>query len=305
MSILAKDMLSIGEAALREAGCADARIDAELLCRFLFKLDATGLFLFRSKDLDQETAEQYFALIDRRAAGEPLQYITGTQAFMGLEFKVDSRVLIPRQDTETLVETALKYISEEEAQGGNRRKARKGSWAVLDLCCGSGAAGLSLIRCAGEKGKTVKAVLSDISPEALEVARENGKALGVFRQASFEESDLFAAFRKKMGKKTFDLIISNPPYIRREEIGGLQKEIRDYEPVLALDGGPDGLAFYRRIVAEAPEFLKKNGVLILEIGADQCRSLTEIAETCGGYDPIRIFRDLGGNDRVAVLQAAK
>ncbi len=298
MSIMVKEVLSMAEAALTRAGCPEPRLDAERLLQHQYRLDRMGLFLMKSRMMDQKDFEKYFDLIDFRIAGMPLQYIIGTQEFMGLEFKVDQHVLIPRQDTETLVETALEYLRGEDPA---RRLKHKGEWRILDLGCGSGAIGISLARLAPEAGVKVRVTASDISDQALKVARENAVRLGVDKKVTFTAGDLFHPFRKRLGKSRFHMIISNPPYIPSSVIPDLQTEVRNHEPRLALDGGPDGLALYRRILPDAREHLERGGVLLLEIGYDQGKALEMLYDENGGYSGFRLFQDLAGRDRVAVL----
>lgn len=290
MSLIIKELLQIGESALSKAGCMDPRIDAELLMMYLLKIDRQQLFLMSPNLLDEKNCEAYFKLLDVRAGGMPVQYITGEQEFMGITFKVNEDVLIPRQDTETLVEEAIRMIK--ELTGKN--KAPRGGWRALDLCCGSGAIGISLCKFV----KNVKVTATDISGRAVDVARENAGNAGVAGQMKFTEGDLFSPLRKMIGRARFHLILSNPPYIRRDFIPGLQREIVEHEPLIALDGGEDGLDFYRRITAEAPDFLKPEGMLFLEIGYDQGEAVCDLARAAGCFEDITIVKDLAGHDRV-------
>lgn len=298
MSIMVKEVLNMAEAALTKAGCPDPKLDAERLLQYQHHLDSMGLFLMKSKMMDQKDFEEYFKLVDFRLAGMPLQYITGSQEFMGLEFKVNQHVLIPRQDTETLVETALEYLKGEDP---DRRLKHKGDWKILDLCCGSGAIGISLARLASEGGQKVKVTAADLSEDALKVARENASRLGTEKKMTFVSGDLFQPFKKRLGKTRFHMIVSNPPYIPSEVIPTLQTEVKDHEPRMALDGGEDGLDFYRRILTEAREHLEKGGVLLLEIGYDQGKALEQIYDTIPGYAGFRLIQDLAGQDRVVVI----
>ena len=298
MSIMAKEVLNMAEAALTKAGCPDPKLDAERLLQYQHHLDSMGLFLMKSKMMDQKDFEEYFKLVDFRLAGMPLQYITGSQEFMGLEFKVNQHVLIPRQDTETLVETALEYLKGEDP---DRRLKHKGDWKILDLCCGSGAIGISLARLAEDAGQKVKVTAADLSEEALKVARENASRLGTDKKMVFASGDLFQPFKKRLGKTRFQMIVSNPPYIPSEVISALQTEVKDHEPRMALDGGEDGLDFYRRILTEAREHLEKGGVLLLEIGYDQGKALEQLYDTIPGYAGFRLIQDLAGLDRVVVI----
>lgn len=295
MGLAVRDILKIAENRLMQAGIEDCKNDAELLYCHMMNIDRARFFMSWSSSLSDELCEHYFQLLDRRCARIPLQHITGHQEFMGFDFEVNDKVLIPRQDTEILVETARSLINSKD------NKIKK----VLDLCTGSGAIAVSLSGL--EKGLEVTA--SDISEEALAIARKNGAKNGT--KVNFVSGDLFEPFKKKLGNVKFDMILSNPPYIRSDEIPTLQTEVRDYEPVSALDGGMDGLDFYRRIIDEAPEFLKKKGILVLEIGWDQAQAVTALAEAqldSKGqkiYESCAVIKDLAGLDRVAVLHMTK
>ena len=212
--------------------------------------------------------EKIDKLLAERLTGKPLWYILGTCNFYGYDFKVDGRVLIPRPETEELVSEALKFV-----KAGDR---------VLDLCTGSGAIAVTV---ALKTGATV--VASDVSDEALSLAKENAARLGA--NVEFLQGDLFENVSGE-----FDAILSNPPYIPTADIAGLQTEVKDYEPTLALDGGEDGLAFYRRIAAEAGGYLKEGGILLLEVGEGEAG---KAAEMLSGYS-VRIIKDLEGIERI-------
>lgn len=286
MFITFGEVLQIGINRLKEANIADAKRDAEDIMLFLMHEDRKFLFLHYKDETDEDHADAYFSMVDRRAAGEPLQYIVGSQEFMGLPFEVDESVLIPRQDTESLVELALE-----------KAKEKKRSLSVMDMCCGSGAIAVSVAHFLPK----AKVTACDISEDALEVARRNAEKNGVADRIEFLQSDLFFIEKKKKVtqiKETFDMILSNPPYIPTAVIGTLQKEIREHEPMSALDGGADGLDFYRRIAKEASANLKKKGFLMLEIGSDQAEAVTELLEAEGVYEGIEVHQDLAGLDRI-------
>ncbi len=295
-----KELLEMGEKQLRECEVADAAIDNKLLFCYLMHVPTSRLILEYQHVVHDEQCDAYFELLDRRCAGEPLQYITGVQEFMGLPFKVNPSVLIPRQDTEILVENAVSVMNENKLNGEELPLKTRRYWDILDLCTGSGAIGVSVARLADKVG--LKLTCSDISEDALAVARENAQKNEV--TAEFVQGDLFAPFRKRFRRRRFDIIFSNPPYIRSAVIPSLQREINEHEPILALDGGEDGMSFYRRIVAEAPDFLKKDGVLMMEIGFDQLEEVTALMEETHRYDHIQGLRDLAGLDRV-VFACAK
>ena len=257
---------------LENRGVTDARTDAWILLEYAANIDRSFYYLHMHEMLDEADAADYRKLLVQRGKRIPVQYLTGEAWFYGYCFRVNSHVLIPRQDTEILVEEALKRIVP-----GMR---------VLDLCTGSGCILISIL-----KKASVTGVGADISPEALEVAEKNGKRLGV--RAVWAESDLF----RNIGG-TFHMIVSNPPYIPSEVIEGLEPEVKDHEPRLALDGSEDGLYFYRKIVKEAKEYLNAGGWLCLEIGYDQGNALRTMLEDAG-YQDVEIRKDLAGLDRVA------
>lgn len=292
MSLPLKELIKIGENQLKEAGIMDSARDAKDLYCFLDKLDAVGLMMHWQDVLADNTCEAYFELIERRASGEPMQYITGIQEFMGLTFNVNPSVLIPRQDTETMVEDALEVLSKGTLRG--EAFVEKPNFKdVLDLCTGSGAIGVSLAKLNGD----IKVTCSDLSEKALETAKSNALANGL-KSLKFEQGDLFEPFCGKLGKKKFDFIISNPPYIESEVIPTLQTEVKDHEPMMALDGGQDGLDFYRRIAVEAPSHLKKGGVLMMEIGYNQGEEVCKLLEATEVFEKVVCLKDLAQKDRI-------
>ena len=279
-----------GEYQLSKAFCMDPKIDAQELYCYLTGLDKVSLFLKAEEEVDPETEEKYMELIRRRAERIPLQQITGVQEFMGYTFKVNPHVLIPRQDTETLVTEAAKTIQStprEKLSFFEKLKGRK-EWDVLDLCCGSGAVGISLAKICSN----VKVTATDISAEAVATAEANAEDLRV--KVRFLTGDMFEPVK---GRK-FDMIVSNPPYIRTNMISILQEEVKDHEPLNALDGGRDGLDFYRTIVEKAADFLKPEGFLLVEIGHDQGEDLRKMLKDSGKYSPAVVIKDLPGRDRV-------
>lgn len=295
-----KDLLAMGENQLEQAKIPDYAHDARALMEFAFALDRSQMFMKWSDDIDDIWCDKYLDIVHRRALGEPLQYITGVQNFMGIDFMVNENVLIPRQDTERLVENARLIIESKTTKKTAEPDspyiyeaipARK-NWKVLDLCCGSGAIGVSIAKlCPNVK----KVLCSDISGEALAVAKQNAKAAGVDKKTDFAMGDMFEALGKRA---RFDMIISNPPYIETGIIPTLQREVREYEPMLALDGGQDGLDFYRTIIQNAPAYLDKKGILMLEIGYNQAEQISSMLEETQSFAKIEIVRDYGGNNRV-------
>lgn len=277
------DLLTEGSAALLQAGDTDGENDAKLLLFEVFHLDLVHFLMDRLRPLsesDAETQEKmqtYRGMIAKRASRIPLQQILGSQEFMGLEFYVNEHVLIPRQDTETLVELVL-----QEQQGREKK--------LLDLCTGSGCIAISL----AVKGGYESVTATDLSEEALKVAERNAKTHQ--KKIIFRQGDLFSALsRTEAG--TFDIITSNPPYIPTAVIATLEPEVREHEPMMALDGTEDGLRFYRQIAQEAGTWLKPGGAIYLEIGYDQGEAVSGLLREAG-FDKVRVVKDLPGKDRV-------
>ncbi|MCI8337270.1 MAG: peptide chain release factor N(5)-glutamine methyltransferase [Lachnospiraceae bacterium] len=267
------ELLRRGTEALARQEISEAGTDAWILFSYVTGLSRAEYYLRSGEDAPPEWREAYWEKIEMRKRRMPVQQITGEQEFMGLPFSVNENVLIPRQDTEILVETVLPMVE------GKR---------VLDLCTGTGCIAISL----AVLGKPECCLGTDISREALQVAEHNHRRLG--GPVSFIESDLF----DRVGG-IFDLIVSNPPYIPPAVISGLEEEVRVHEPRIALDGGEDGLDFYRRIVAEAGNFLRPGGILAFEIGHDQGREVERLMKEAG-YASLRCKKDYAGHDRVVL-----
>ncbi|MDR0357112.1 MAG: peptide chain release factor N(5)-glutamine methyltransferase [Clostridiales Family XIII bacterium] len=282
MGLQIKEILTVAENILRESGDEDYKKDAEILFSHETRYDAKKIFMNWSKELDDNYCEGFFDLVQRRARGTPTQYLTKEQAFMGHTFFVDERTLIPRADTETTVDEVIKYL-----KGKTARRA-------ADLCTGSGVIAISLAKAY----PSLKITASDAYEDALAVARINASEMGVLKQIKFVKSDVYAAFKTGFGGATFDLIVSNPPYVKSDEIPTLQREIVEHEPLHALDGGADGLDFYRKIIAGAAPRLRKNGALFLEIGNDQAASVKALIDETGLFGEVAVRTDLAGNDRV-------
>ncbi len=276
---------------LTTAGIAEAKNDAWLLLEYVAGIDRNFYFMHSSDEIDLVVRKKYWECIAKREKRVPLQHITGETVFMGLPFKVNENVLCPRQDTETLVEEALSKIKELSFE--------KNRISILDMCTGSGCIAISLCKLAGDylkkNNSDVKTDFSavDLSENALEIARENKKINDA--DIEFIKSDLFTCFDGK--KDVFDVIVSNPPYINSDVIPTLMPEVKDHEPKLALDGGVDGLVFYRDIVANSIRCLKNGGWLLFEIGYDQGQSVSSMMKNAGFIDVI-VIKDLSGNDRV-------
>lgn len=269
-----REAMGYGEQKLNNAGIGDARNDAWLLLTFICKIDRTFYYSHMDGEVPKEQLAEYENVLSKRAEHVPLQYITGEQEFMGLPFRVNDAVLIPRQDTETLVEEALKRI----------RPGMK----VLDMCTGSGCILISILK----NSVDVEGFGYDISKQAIKMAKENAKLNNV--TATFEHSDLFDSVTD-----TFDVIVSNPPYIPTDVIAGLMPEVALYEPFNALDGKEDGLHFYRRIIKNSKKYLKPNGKLLFEIGHDQGKAVSELMIEAG-FCEVKVIKDLACNDRVVV-----
>ena len=281
MKYTLKELISAGNELLRHAGVENAGYDAEALLRFETGHDRQQVFLNRDFPVDEALARRYYALVFRRSAGEPLQYITGEQYFMGHRFAVDPSVLIPRPETEILAEKAIDYVK-------TYTGAENGIPVVLDLCTGSGALAISIAKACPR----TRVIASDISEDALDTARRNAFDLGADCNTEFILSDLFESIDME-----FDLIVTNPPYVRTGELPGLQREIREHEPLSALDGGEDGLKYYRLIAAGTKDHLRKGGCLIAEIGMDQARSVSDIFRAAG-FAQIEVFQDFAGRSRI-------
>lgn len=300
MSLLVKEMLTMGEKQLMDSDIADATRDCKILYCYMMDIPFSKIILEYQEVLQDRLCDKYFELIDRRSKGEPVQYIMGSQEFMGLEFIVNENVLIPRQDTETLVEDALEIINTGTLRGEDMDVKRK-EWDILDLCTGSGAIGVSLARIANK----VNVTCSDISEGAIKVAKENAQKHGVAKSVKFEQGDLFKPFSKHFRKQRFDMIISNPPYIKSSVIPTLQKEVCEHEPISALDGGESGLDFYERIVSGVGGRLRKGGVLLLEIGHDQGEAVSGLLSRNGEFTSIRVLKDLANRDRIVFAKKSK
>ena len=303
-------LLRLGADKLSKSGISEADLDARYLLLSVTGISPAMFLIRKNQEADGETEQRFEDLIQRRASRIPLQHILGTQEFMGLEFAVGPDVLIPRQDTETLVERVL-----------YDRKGIEGTPSLLDMCTGSGCIALSLA-VLGDFGQVVAA---DISPKALIVAEENARRLlprhrnnredqgaagnerirehgkilnGRADRFQLIQSDLYENIPADM---EFDIIVSNPPYIPSQDIRDLEPEVKDYEPRLALDGSADGLEFYRRLAAESGAYLKPGGRIYLEIGYDQGLAVSSLLRAAG-FINIEIIKDIPGQDRVVAAR---
>lgn len=263
---------------LKRRGNDSARLDVELLLSRVLKLDRIGLIMHSERPLAPAELAAFRELFKRRRAGEPIAYLLGEREFYGIQLRVDARVLIPRPDSERLVEVALE-----------RTRARSMLGAALDLCTGSGCVAIAFARAR----PTWSVTASDISTDALAVARDNAHRTGAIRNLRLVEGSLFTP----VGGRRFDLVTANPPYIPSGDIPGLPVDVRGFEPHLALDGGQDGLLLVRKIASEARQYLTPGGLLALEIGADQGHAAQAILAE-HGFRELELAQDLGGRDRV-------
>ena len=263
---------------LKRRGNDGARLDVELLLGRVLGIDRIGLIMQSERPLAPLELTRFRELFKRRRAGEPVAYLLGEREFYGILLRVDARVLIPRPDSERLVEVALERTRERSMLG-----------AALDLCTGSGCIAIAFAR----HRPTWDVTASDISPDALSVASDNAHRTGAIRNLRLLQGSLF----EPVERQRFDLVSGNPPYIPAADIAGLPNDVRDFEPRLALDGGADGLSLVRKIVDQAPSHLTPGGLLALEIGADQGAATLEIFRA-GGLREVEVARDLGGRDRV-------
>lgn len=321
------NLLNEGSSTLQQAGDTDAENDAKLLLLNAFDLNLVHFLMDRLRPLSetdaavQEQIQNYRAMVAKRASRVPLQQILGSQEFMGLDFFVNEHVLIPRQDTETLVELVLEeqqgkqqeeqqekqqeqqpeeqQKKQREQQSEEQQKKQRGQQSeeqpgkprkLLDLCTGSGCIAISL----AVKGGFESVTATDLSEEALKVAERNARTHQV--PIRFFQGDLFSALPQSE-VKTFDIITSNPPYIPTAVIATLEPEVREHEPMMALDGTEDGLKFYRQIAKEAGSWLKPGGSIYLEIGYDQGEAVSGLLEDAG-FTNVRVIKDLPGKDRV-------
>jgi release factor glutamine methyltransferase len=284
-----RDLLSQGVRGLAAAGIDSARLDAEVLLGHVLAMTHEQLIVAADLPLSAEQVQRFAALWQRRLSREPVAYITGKQEFWSLDFHVTRDVLIPRPETERLIEVALTLA----AELGSGKPLR-----VLDIGTGSGAIAVSL----ATELPSAEIIATDVSTVALEVAQGNAMLNGAANRITFLPGDLFAALGGDIA--AFDLIVSNPPYIRRAQIATLEPEVSRWEPRGALDGGADGLDFYRRIAAQAWQFLTLNGALTLEIGADMGGEVSSVFNRAGLYREVAVFQDYAGCDRVIGAKVA-
>lgn len=273
-----KEILKYGKEELIKNNIEDASIIAKELAEHIFKITRAQMIANNDMEFSKDQTDNYINSIKKISTGIPIQYITNNQEFMNLNFYVDENVLIPQPDTETLVEEVINEYKEKKCE-------------ILDLCTGSGAIAISLAKYINESN----IVASDISMKALQIAKLNVEKNLVRKKIEFIESDMF----NKIYKDDFDIIVSNPPYIKTKVIEELDKQVKN-EPYIALDGGADGLKFYKIIIENAYKYIKNEGKVFLEIGYDQKNELINLFKENNHYENIYSKKDLGGNDRIIV-----
>lgn len=277
-----KELIIYGKNLLTKNSIEDANLISKLLAEFVLNMDKTQLIINEEKQIDEEEKTRYYLALIEIIQGMPIQYITNNQEFMKLNFYVDKNVLIPQPDTEILVEEVIEIIN-------SKNKSLK----VLDICTGSGCIGTSIAKYT----KNTNITMSDISSKALNIAKNNyTKNIEDTSKVEFIQSDMFEEIKAK-----YDIIVSNPPYIESKEISKLDKQVQN-EPHLALDGGEDGLEFYRKLTGEAHKFLNKNGYLCMEIGYNQKEPIIQLLKENKNYKEIYSKKDLSQNDRIIIAK---
>jgi release factor glutamine methyltransferase len=266
---------------LRDAGIDSAQLDAEVLLGHVLGIEKAQLYSALGEPLSAGHRLRFQEVLERRTWREPVAYITGRKEFWSLEFVVGPGVLIPRPETELVVEVALDRL----------KSTTSGTPNILDLGTGSGIIAV----CLAKERIEANIVAVDIDSSALEFARTNGRRHGVSERMDLIHDDLFAALGRK---PLFDLIVSNPPYVRTGDLSLLAPEISRWEPMIALDGGPDGVEYYRRVIGVAHEYLAPGSSIVLEMGADMAPVVTELFARSGRYGPASVYQDYGGKDRV-------
>ena len=277
-----KELIIYGKNLLEKNDIEDSFIISKILAEFILEMDKTKIIINEEKEITEEQKTRYYLALIEIVQGMPVQYITNKQEFMKLKFYVDDNVLIPQPDTEILVEEVI-----------NIAKESKECLNILDMCTGSGCIGVSIAK----NLENANVVMSDISTKALEIAKKNyAQNISNRKVAKFVESNMFEKIEGK-----FDIIVSNPPYIETKEIENLSEEVKK-EPHIALDGGKDGLDFYRILISEAYKYLNDNGYLCMEIGYNQKEAVVRLIEQSGKYKESYCKKDLAGNDRIIIAR---
>lgn len=274
-----KELINYGKKLLVENEIQDSTIITKTLAEYILKMDRMQIVINEEKEIDEREKTRYYLALIEIIQGMPIQYITNKQEFMNLEFYVDENVLIPQPDTEILVEEVI-----------NIAKQKKEDIQILDICAGSGAIGIAI----SKNIENAHITMSDISTDALQIAKKNSEKYISLSKVEFVESNMFESITDK-----YDVIVSNPPYIQTSVIETLSKNVQK-EPILALDGGKDGLSFYKILANEAYKFLNNEGYLCMEIGYDQKEEVIKLLNNTGKYKEIYSKKDLAGNDRIVV-----
>jgi len=274
--VVIKQLLQYGTKLLSDSGTNTPKLDASLLLCHALKKDRSYLIIHHMQNVEEHDEKEFMSLLQKRADGMPIAYILGKKEFMSLEFEVNENVLIPRADTETLCE----YIIE-----NNDKKSPQ----IADICCGSGAIGVSLAIYIKDSHVT----LADISEGALEMAQKNAKKHGVYERCAFEKVDILS---ENLNEK-YDIIVSNPPYIESEVIDTLERDVKDFEPRLALDGGEDGFVFYNHLSKVCYDMLKDDGIIAFEVGHTQSQTVEKMLSD-NGFCDVKSICDLANIKRV-------
>ncbi len=269
---------------LRSEGVDRPRTNAELLLGAVLNVPKIELYLDRNLILTSQQIEKYSYFIQERISGRPLQYIIGSTEFYGLEFKVNESVLIPRPETETLVEEMIERLKNHPSP------------KIIDIGTGSGAIAISLAK----NLNSAYIFATDISADALNVAKDNARMNKAEDQIEFLFGDLFEPLQNRQLEGKIDCVVSNPPYLSQEEFDHLPKDVRDYEPVVALKSGQEGISFHKRIIEGAVDFLKRDGILSLEMGLGQARQVAAFLEEFDKFKHVEIKKDLGGIERIVI-----
>lgn len=284
-----KEAILLGNKKIKDKNIEDSNLKVKMILMDILNVSKEYFTIHEDEVLSDKDLKEFESKISRLEKNEPIQYILNKQFFYGLEFYVDKNVLIPQPDTEIIVEECINLLTNVENNPQHSLNKNKKALRILDLCTGSGAIGVSI----GKNISNIEVCASDISEKALEIARKN--AINNDVKIRIIQSDLFENIKEK-----FDIIVSNPPYIETSTIENLSEEVKK-EPIIALDGGEDGLTFYRKIATESKFFLRENGYLVLEIGFNQKEAVTQILKQ-NNFKNIYLKKDLGGNDRMIVAQ---
>ena len=292
-----REAIQLGEEKLQASGISDYKLDSFYLLEYVSGISRAKYYAQEHQKISKEEQEKYFSLIEKRCKRIPLQHLTGTQEFMGLPFQVSPHVLIPRQDTELLVETALEVMRKLKDKYSQQKnsKFREETWSILDMCTGSGCILISTLRYGKEIFPNLTGTGVDISIKALENAKKNAQTNGL-TEATFIQSDLF---KDLSTKPKYELILSNPPYIPTGEIAKLEEEVKSHDPLLALDGKEDGLYFYRKIIKQSIDYLEDGGILIFECAWNQGMEISKMMKE-QGFTDVEVIKDLAGLDRVVL-----